>query len=235
MPSIFLDALIRTPFLGGMKLYLAERSIFTNFSFYTTSDIEELDELFKLRYKVYCEEYRYLDAKNYPNKRETDEFDPHSIHLVVRHKSGELVATSRLILGSDVGLPIQKHFKLEIDIPDIIQPHIGEASRLIVGTNFRRKHLLMILVKGLYLLAKKKNINDVFLVLDDRLIPNLKAIGIPIKKIGQPTIYQGVTAPYLVHINELEELMRDKNRSLLTFLSNGEMQIIGNDYKYSPH
>lgn len=235
MPSIFLNALIRTPFLGSLKLSLAERNIFKNFEFYTTSDADELDEIYKIRYKVYCEEYHYLEKENYPDNREFDEFDTNSVHLVVRHKSGELAATARLILGSNDGLPIFKHFDLDIEISEESKKNSAEVSRLIVARHFRRRHLLMVLVKGLYLLAKKKNINDVFCVLDDRLIPNLNELGIPITKIGKSRIYQGVTAPYLIHVNEIEELMRDRNKSLLKFLTNGSMNPEGKDYTYAPH
>lgn len=235
MPSIFLNALIRTPFLGGFKLALAERSVFKNFSFYTTSDPEELDEIYRIRYKVYCEEYKYLEAKNYPNKREKDEYDANSLHLVVRHRTGDLAATVRLILGADKGLPILQHFEIDYQIPKENYPSMAEVSRLIVGRSYRRKHLLMVLVKALYLLAKEKKINDVFCVIDDRLYPSLKELGIPVKKIGQPKLFQGVTAPYLIQVSELEELMLERNKSLLKFLSNGVLQSEGKDYKYAPH
>jgi len=235
MPSFFLNALIRTPFLGTIKLALAERDVFKSFTFYTTSNPEELDELFKIRYKVYCEEYRYLDASKFINKRETDEYDKHSLHLVVRHKSGDLAATARLIIGSESGLPILKNFNIEYSVPDSHDDKIAEVSRLIVGRQYRRKRLLMVLIKGLYLLVKEKRITNVFCVLDDRLTPNLIDFGIPIKKIGKSQIFQGVTAPYLIHVNELEEIMHDRNRSLLKFLTNGSMEPKGKDYKYTLH
>lgn len=235
MPSIFLASLIRSPFLGGLKLALAEKSVFKNFVFYTTSNPQELEELYRIRYYVYCEEYKYLDSKKYPDKLEKDEYDLHSLHLVVRHKSGDLAATARLILGTGIGLPILKNFHIDYEIPNNKASTIAEVSRLIVGRRYRRKHLLMVLVKGLYLLAKEKGVNDIFCVIDDRLYPNLIDLGIPIIKIGQPKIYQGITAPYLIQVNELEEQMLEKNKSLHKFLSNGVMEQTGKDYKYAPH
>lgn len=235
MSSIFLSALVRSPFLGGVKLALAEKSVLRNFVFFTTSDKEELDEIYRIRYQVYCEEYKYLESKDYPNGRESDKFDEHSLHLVVRHKSGDLAATARLIIGHPVGLPILKNFDIDFSVPNDKAKNVAEVSRLIVGKTYRRKHLLMVLVKGLYLLVKEKKINDVFCVIDDRLYPHLIDLGIPVKKIGQPKIFQGVTAPYLIQVDELEELMREKNKSLLRFLSNGEMKSSGKDFKYAPH
>ncbi len=235
MSSVFMDALIRTPFLGSIKLSLAERSIYKNFAFYTTSDPEELDELYKIRYKVYCEEYAYLDTKNYPDRREKDIFDSKSIHLVVRHRSGELAATARLIQGSEMGLPIQNHFQIEYDVPKETESNIAEVSRLIVARSYRRRHLLLVLIKGIYLLVKQKGITEVFCVLDDRLIPNLTELGIPIKRIGKSRIYQGLTAPYIIQVNELEEKLYEHNKFLFKFLSQGVMRKQGKDFKYSPH
>lgn len=212
---------------------MAERSVYKSFSFYTTSDVEELDELHRIRYKVYCEEYHYLDAKKNPDKREKDQYDNHSFHLVVRHKSGVLGATARLIIGSEIGLPISNNFDLDYKIPR--DTSVAEISRLIVARNYRRRHLLLVLIKGIYLLVKEQAINDVFCVLDDRLTPNLEELGIPFKRIGKPKIYQGITAPYLIHVNELEEQMVERNASLLKFLSNGSMHAHGKDYKYAPH
>jgi len=217
------------------KMLLFEKRVLSNFSFYTTSNDEELNELFRIRYQVYCEEYHYLDEKDYKNQKETDEFDDHSFHLVVRHRSGILAATARLILDSQAGLPIEKHFRLKINISPESRNRIAEVSRLIVAKEFRRQHLLLVLIKGLYLLTKQKHINDIFAVLDDRLVPNLKEFKIPLTKIGEPTLYQGITAPYLIHINELEEVLRETNTPLNKFISNGYMETKGKDYQYTPH
>ncbi len=235
MPSIFLKALVKSPFFGGINLRLAERSVYKNFTFYTTSEHDELEEIYRIRYKVYCEEYRYLDYRDYPNKREQDIFDRHSIHLVVRHNSGDLAATARLILGSDDGLPILRNFEIDYRLQPVDVNQVAEISRLIVARNYRRKHLLLVLIKGIYLLVKERHLNNIFCVLDDKLTPNLEEFNIPITRIGKSKIFQGITAPYVIHVNEFEEKMYEKNRSLLKFLSNGSLSPHGKDYRYSLH
>ncbi|EKD93527.1 MAG: hypothetical protein ACD_28C00130G0001 [uncultured bacterium] len=87
----------------------------------------------------------------------------------------------------------------------------------------------------MYLLTKDHGINDVFCVLDDRLQPSLKRIGIPLQRIGKKSVYQGLTTPYLIHVNELEEVMREKSPALMKFISDGTMAKQGENYKYSPH
>ncbi len=235
MQSVILNSILRTPFLGGLKLALAERNVVNNFSFYTTNDEKELREIYRIRYKVYCEEYHYLDSSNYPDHEEKDEYDQSALHLVVRHKSGDLAAISRLILGSPIGLPIQQHFQIDINIPAESMSTTAEISRLVVARTYRRRHLLLILIKGMYLLVRQKGINDVFCVLDDRLIPNLRDIGIPLHKAGPQSVYQGLTTPFLIHTNELEETMQERNIILYRFISNGVMKKIGKNYKYAPH
>lgn len=235
MISAMFDTFKRTPLIGSLRSALIERNFLNNFSFYTTSNEQELDEIFRIRFMVYCEEYRYLDSRNYPNHRETDEFDKRSLHLVVRHKTGNLAATARLIPDSPIGLPIEKHFKLDVQIPHDSRSQISEVSRLIVARQYRRRDLLLVLIKGLFLLTKNLNINDIFCVLDDKLLPHLKKLGIPINKIGRTAIYQGLTAPYLIHVNEFEEMMQERNSWLLKFFSNGKMKSVGKDYKYALH
>src|SRR5512134_3593348 len=62
---------------------------------------ELLRDVFHLRYQVYCIEQRApgFEASKYPDEMESDEYDAHSSHILLRHRpSGEFVGTARLIL-----------------------------------------------------------------------------------------------------------------------------------------
>ena len=63
----------------------------------------------QLRYAVYCVECKYLDASQYPTQRETDEYDPHSIHFAATNERNEMVATLRLVRDSSLGFPLEQH------------------------------------------------------------------------------------------------------------------------------
>lgn len=119
-----------------------QKNFYRRFDFYTTPSQKELDEIYRLRYSVYCEEYGYLDKKNYPGKKESDEYDRHSVHFVLRSKSGEIAATVRMILFSPDGFPIEKHFRLDIHVPQEKRMNIAEISRLIVAKKYRKKFYL---------------------------------------------------------------------------------------------
>src|SRR6266436_1796399 len=65
-----------------------------------------LDEVYKLRYQVYCVEHSFEDAADHPTGRETDCHDPFSQHVaLVCRSSGEVVGTGRLIFPSGQAVP----------------------------------------------------------------------------------------------------------------------------------
>ena len=110
-----------------------------------TSD-ELKNEVYKLRYQVYCIETGFLNSVHYPDGLEFDEFDEQSLHYLIRHrKSGEYAATTRLILP-DANNP-EKLFPLElyckIDNIAVMQPinreHLGEVSRFCVSKAFKKR------------------------------------------------------------------------------------------------
>ena len=41
----------------------------------------ELDELFRFRHRVFCQELRFFDPAAYPDGRESDEYDHGAIHF----------------------------------------------------------------------------------------------------------------------------------------------------------
>jgi N-acyl amino acid synthase of PEP-CTERM/exosortase system len=104
------------------------------------------NEVYKLRYQVFCVENEIFDSDRYPDCLEFDEFDRHSVHYLIRHrKSGNYIATTRLILP-DTDNP-EKPFPLEeyceIDNVAVMQginrKHLGEVSRFCVSETFKRR------------------------------------------------------------------------------------------------
>jgi N-acyl amino acid synthase of PEP-CTERM/exosortase system len=106
------------------------------------------DVNYRIRYQVYCLETGYEEAATYPEKKETDEFDDHSAHFIVRARAtGDWIAAMRLITGSLDQLPICQF--ATIDTPLLLK-HTGasslasfvscaEVSRLCVVSQYRRR------------------------------------------------------------------------------------------------
>jgi N-acyl amino acid synthase of PEP-CTERM/exosortase system len=121
---------------------------------------ELLRDVFRLRYQVYCIEQRApgFEASKYPAEMESDDYDCHSSHILLRHRpSGAFVGTARLILpdphNPEKLFPTAQHTKIDpalIAISKLPRQHIGEISRLVVVRRFarRKNELLHALEKG---------------------------------------------------------------------------------------
>ena len=66
----------------------------------------ELEQVYKLRYAVYCGEIKSLDAFDYPDKMETDRFDPFSAHFLAK-EGQELVGCIRVLSDSGRGFLLE--------------------------------------------------------------------------------------------------------------------------------
>ena len=104
------------------------------------------NEVYKLRYQVYCIETQFLNSEHYPNDLEFDEFDQQSVHYLIRHrKSGEYAATTRLILPDNYNpeklFPTELHCKIDniALMQSINRRHLGEISRFCVSKAFKRR------------------------------------------------------------------------------------------------
>ncbi|SCX82649.1 N-acyl amino acid synthase, PEP-CTERM/exosortase system-associated [Nitrosospira sp. Nl5] len=110
---------------------------------------ELLRDVFHLRYRVYCIEQRApgFDASNYPTEMESDSYDRHSSHILLRHRpSGEFVGTARLILPDPLDpkklFPTEQHTQFDptlIDTSRLSRQNTGEISRLVVIRRFSRR------------------------------------------------------------------------------------------------
>lgn len=90
-------------------LAVYERSLFAQLA-----DSTETKRLaFRLRYQVYCRERAYERIDGYPEQMETDAYDDHALHLLVRSQAnGAPVGVARLVrdaAGGRGSLPIESH------------------------------------------------------------------------------------------------------------------------------
>jgi N-acyl amino acid synthase of PEP-CTERM/exosortase system len=106
----------------------------------------QLEQVFRVRYRVYCEEFQYEPPEACPNQMETDEFDANARHCLIVHKaSGQPAGCARLVLADEQQLmPMEKFCSHAID-EKIIRAFDGrrdticELSRLGVDGAFRRR------------------------------------------------------------------------------------------------
>lgn len=103
-------------------------------------DPELFEALFRLRYQVYVNEWGFEKPEDHPDGLETDCYDQHSRHFYVYAGSEtEIVGTARIIMSSDLPLPIHEHFSFYESFEKIPDESVVEISRLAISKDFRRR------------------------------------------------------------------------------------------------
>ena len=102
-------------------------------------DDSGLKEIYRLRYKVYVEEWGFERPENHPDGIEIDEFDKNSVHFATKNENENIIGTVRLILNSPIGFPIEKRCKLNINKDELPRNHLAEISRLAISKQYRRR------------------------------------------------------------------------------------------------
>jgi len=127
-----------------------ETSIVEDFQEYFDVELaltpQQMAKVYRIRYRVYCEEFGYEEAESFPDEQESDEFDAHSIHCLVIHKlSGMPAACVRVVnVDQKTQMPLEKFCSDSLDqklfeARSVNRATICEFSRLAVDGAFRRR------------------------------------------------------------------------------------------------
>lgn len=100
----------------------------------------------RIRYRVYCEEFDYETASDFPDHRESDSFDAYSLQCVVTHKrTGRPAGCVRMIRASENNpLPLEQFCMGSVYV-EYMEALVGdhervcEISRLAVDPDFRKR------------------------------------------------------------------------------------------------
>jgi len=203
---------------------------------YRVDSPRELDDLFRLRYQVYCLERGFLRQEDYPNQRETDEFDAHSTHFVVRGSAGRAFATTRLVRNSSLGLPIEKYFDLDSVFDGLDRNRLAEASRFAVSKELRHQgpagetspsepskqgqrreaaEISLGLMKSLFWECQRQGVTHLCAAIERPLWRMLRHVGFAMRQIGPPKDYFGLCIPCLMSEAELKEFIQRFRPELL--------------------
>ena len=105
------------------------------------------EEVYRIRHQVYCEDLEFESIR--PDRREIDEHDINSLHLLIRSvKTGEFAGCTRIVRNRpgdpQYKLPFENTCAAVLD-RSIVDPtklprdNIAEISRLAVVTGYRRR------------------------------------------------------------------------------------------------
>jgi N-acyl amino acid synthase of PEP-CTERM/exosortase system len=200
---------------------------------------------YSLRYQVYCVERGFLQASDYPDRLESDEFDEHSLHFGVCNTAGEMVATARLVAGQ-AGFPMQRHCGLFDEIErDITGKKVVEISRLSVSRNYRRRkndgfygleslaglngqapkgenterrsgeNAVFCLYKSIYQVSKRTGITHWLAAMEKALHRLLLMYGFPFRPIGPEVDYFGPVTPYMMALADFDQAILSRGIPIL--------------------
>jgi N-acyl-L-homoserine lactone synthetase len=178
-----------------------------------SDDAGLLDRSFRLRYQVYCVERHYLNADDYPDKRETDEFDGHSVHVGAIDACGELAGTARLIKTNPRGFPMFQHCAFFPEMQTLRQPGTVpvEVSRVSISRHYvrprdrrYRKEPFLTLVKAIMQGAKRAGATHLIGATDAAFHRWLVHNGLPYRVAGPEVDYYGPVAPCIMSLHELD-------------------------------
>lgn len=120
------------------------------FAVETADSAHQIDEIHQLRYEVYCLDKAFENAESFPDGRERDQYDAHSVHGLVRHqRSRRAIAGVRLVLSQPTHNPVA--FPMEglclqalgtagrNALRTVPRAQVAELSRFAVSRDFRRR------------------------------------------------------------------------------------------------
>jgi N-acyl amino acid synthase of PEP-CTERM/exosortase system len=182
-------------------------------------DVRLLEQSYRLRYQVYCRERQFLDARDYPDGREVDEFDDDSVHLGVVDANGELAGTARLITANPRGFPMFRHCAFFPEVQTLSAPHVVpvEVSRVAIsrayvrprgaGGGRRRTEPFLTLVKAMVQGARLAGATHLMGATDAALHRWLVHFGLPYRISGPPVDYYGAVSPCVMSLRELDQII----------------------------
>ena len=103
------------------------------------TDETDLAKIYRLRYKVYCQEWGFDNNINHSREIITDVYDEHAVHFAVRDETKKVIGAIMLILNSSEGYPIEKYCELNINKDELPQENLSEISRLVIHRGYRKR------------------------------------------------------------------------------------------------
>jgi N-acyl amino acid synthase of PEP-CTERM/exosortase system len=204
-------------------------------------------EAYKIRYQVYCQELNYEPPENFPDGMETDLYDNHSIHCLLKHKpTGVYAGCVRIIVP-------QKHTyksifpwqqfasKMVYPSPEYEWSNICEISRLAVRGEFRKRQgdddiplgtvlpdlhggqrrfplIAMSLYWAAFCLALNLEL-DIFAIMEPRLARHLRRCGLSYCMVSDLFDYHGQRAIFYTKPPELLEYLDLETYNFFTLLN----------------
>lgn len=159
---------------------------------------DEMAEVYKLRYEIFCEELKFIDPVHYPEGKEFDEYDSRSYHILVL-KNGRIVGYTRLILPR----PGEK-FLIEkaADLPEIFDREKAvEVSRGLVIPEERGGTVKNLLIDTVFDYYRRNGYEYLLSFSNKIMFDSWRKRGVNFLYVGEPLEHHGFkTWPLIITV-----------------------------------
>lgn len=207
-------------YLSGVYLYLYLHRPFKKHTITrATNNKDIVNEIFKIRYFLYCVQDRLLNPKDYPDGVEFNNDDDRSEQFAVFNPQSEIVGTFRLIKPNGRKFPTEQEFGLSsIFTNNSIRHKTVEISRFMVRSEYRKTMLLLDMLKTIYLFSKRNGIEYWHGCAEQWFINTLNKVIGPLRIIDKPKFYyNAINYPFLFKVSEIEFNVKNKNSLIYYF------------------
>ena len=190
---------------------------------------------YRLRYQTFCLERLFFSKEAYPSQLESDIFDKSSVHVGVLSAEDELVGTARIVTRGSADLPLLRYCTLFPGDTTLTDPAntVVELSRVCLkrdwdapraSTSGRPESVaprssarapgrasddpFAALIKAVYLEAKRLHATHWIVAIEKALRRRLLRYGLPFHLAGPEVDYFGPVAPYVLNVDELDDVVR---------------------------
>ena len=102
-------------------------------------DEQDLTEIYKLRYKVFCLEWGFEKPDNHSERIVTDDHDKIAIHFAALDENQKTIGAIMLIPDSSEGFPLEKYCELDINTDELPRNSLAEISRMVIHRDYRKR------------------------------------------------------------------------------------------------
>ncbi len=183
-----------------------------------------IDEVFKIRHKVFSEEEGLLEATK--DKRLIDRFDaiPTSKNLIVMIEN-EVIGSFRMTLDSEIGLPADEYYNFRKHLQK--DTYIMHTGMFCVKKEYRNPRITMDLMLMASYFGKSNGVTHVVAPINPQIGKLLQRIGFV--AVGEEFIDSSTGAIMLPLILDVEEL----NDFFMNFVKKNQLQDFLGDYERS--
>jgi N-acyl-L-homoserine lactone synthetase len=177
--------------------------------FKTASTDLELQQCYRMRYQVYCEEKRWLSTRDFPNGMEKDFYDENAVHVMAFDNDFRLVGLMRILQKKDFKvLPFEKHPAMKGKA--FMAPDVAELSRLIVTAKKNRMDVTKGLLRAVYQTSRQMGIENWTIVIEPSLMRLLGIFDFVLEPLSLPAKYfGGFTQVALANISRSEKMWHE--------------------------